>query len=267
MKVRELNRQQICVFNDDDELIAGVNLGRYRPWIYPLFTPSGQNVLREFPPDHGFHNGAFFGHYPLVVDGLAHNFWGAPPFRGKDDEMARSVGTIRSKPREIVEKFGIAEVSLNCEWITENDRKILEEIRVYLFTESCGIYSFKTISRIQNVSSSVLVFEKTKCSGHAMRLSHNFCLQHGASLFLGSGEISLSEAHGLGIPERGVSVHSRSGFHKTSTLNFLGEIGVPLFLRDYGLTAVNPFLSQSKTLLQQEAFQFYSEVFLNDLGC
>ena len=37
-----------------------------QPWVYPLYTPAGHQVLQEFAFDHPFHNGCFVGLHPVV---------------------------------------------------------------------------------------------------------------------------------------------------------------------------------------------------------
>lgn len=266
MKVRELNRQQICVFNDDDELIAGVNLGRYRPWIYPLFTPSGQNVLREFPPDHGFHNGAFFGHYPLLVNDVGHNFWGAPPFRDENDEMGKHVGIVQSSLRDIVIHKQCAQITLNCNWITDKKEEVIQEVRTYRLSVFPDYYLFKTTSILKNIHPDVITFEKTKCSGHAMRLSHDFCLVNGAKLYKGAKEASVTEVHGQSVPDEGLVIKGSSKLRRSTSIIFTKNSQTIFFLRNYGLTTLNPFFQSTMRLGEHEYFEFSSEVILSDFN-
>jgi len=263
MKVKQLSNQQICIYGDRGELIAGINLGRYRPWIYPLCTPNGKNILREFPPDHGFHNGAFFGHYPLVVNGVDHNFWGAPPFRDREDEMRINVGLIQSSVNEITSCNEDTRILLNCRWISYRGEELLEERRSYECSSFAGCYRFKTGSVLKNISQASVLFQQTKFSGHAMRLSHFFCVANGALLLRENDELSIAEVHGKPISKKGVKLLAGQNLDKPNYIEFMESGKSNFFLRDYGLVALNPFFSQSVSIDFGDSFQFESEILLS----
>ena len=49
-EIREL-QNQLKVYADG-EYVAAVQEGKFRPYVYPFFTPAGHNVLQIAPADH-----------------------------------------------------------------------------------------------------------------------------------------------------------------------------------------------------------------------
>ena len=75
-----------------DRLILALTQSARRPYIYPLYTPSGQQVLEESPADHPHHNGVWVGadhvHCRFPLDGGRHedgtyNFYVNEVFQGR----------------------------------------------------------------------------------------------------------------------------------------------------------------------------------------
>jgi len=62
-----------------DRFIAGYTLGEYRPYVYPLCTPSGVPLTEEAPADHPHHQSLWLGQDE--VDGV--NFWLNEPGCGR----------------------------------------------------------------------------------------------------------------------------------------------------------------------------------------
>lgn len=46
-----------------------------RQWVYPLYTPRGHQVLREYPFDHASHNGIFVGQRPIRFANRTMTIW------------------------------------------------------------------------------------------------------------------------------------------------------------------------------------------------
>lgn len=80
--------------SDTGTPIGGFGAGYFRPWVFPLYTPSGRTVLQAYPFDHPFHNGIFVGQNPIEFDGGRANFWAVPPRRKADDAVFGHVGRM-----------------------------------------------------------------------------------------------------------------------------------------------------------------------------
>ena len=59
--------------------VAAYTLGSFRPYVYPLLTPSGLPVTEECPPDHPHHQSVW-----LAQDEVnGHNLWVNSPQAGR----------------------------------------------------------------------------------------------------------------------------------------------------------------------------------------
>jgi hypothetical protein len=260
MQVREISKQEVHVINDDGSIIAGINIGYYRPWIYPLCTTSGINVLREFPPDHGFHNGAFFGHYPLMYEEVGHNFWGAPPHRSPNDELSINVGRVSVTETLWESSARSAIVSLVCFWIDHEERVLLLEKRNYDFQLDDASLTARITSNLKNLSNKSIKLLNSKYSGHAFRLATMFTEKNGAQIYMNNQLSSASMAHGMSTRRNLLSVRVAN-----EDISFEGTGDSYFFIRNYGLISINPFLRADKILNANRFFTFSSALKISTL--
>ena len=111
---------------------AGANF--YRPWAFPLYTPSGLTVVREFPYEHPFHTGVFVGQHPVRVGGRVGNFWVAPPVRSFDDPLAADLGRVDSAvgPEVAIDQDAVR-FTFRCVWRDAREQPMLDEVRTMTF--------------------------------------------------------------------------------------------------------------------------------------
>ncbi|MDP6706052.1 MAG: PmoA family protein [Alphaproteobacteria bacterium] len=80
-------------------VLLALTQGPFRPYIYPLYTPSGQQVLEESPADHPHHNGVWVGsdhvHCRFPLDGGRHED-GTYCFYVNETFQGRARGRIES---------------------------------------------------------------------------------------------------------------------------------------------------------------------------
>jgi len=254
MHAKQVSPNEILIFDTAGELFSGINFGYYRPWIFPLISTEGTNILRELPPDHGFHNGGFFGHYPVISGITVHNFWGAPPFRKSDDSLAEHLGRIISEVMAVEEESHRIVVRLSCCWVNSEEATIIKECRRYDFFCTESSRTLRTTSILNNQTESDLIFKTTKFSGHAFRLS---------SEISGNSELTWSKRE---EPKRisGFSSLDNSIAVQTSNLcvTFSGSEDCEVFARSYGLVALNPFSRSDVQLPPRGSYRFFSEVSL-----
>ncbi|MEV0459755.1 DUF6807 family protein [Catellatospora methionotrophica] len=110
--------------------LGGFAVSHYRPWVFPLYTPSGITVLQESPPDHPFHSGFFVGQSPVLAGGRSANFWATPPDRVADDPLQKAVGRMSAEGPLVVEphEHGVR-FELPLVWRDEDERPVLDELR------------------------------------------------------------------------------------------------------------------------------------------
>lgn len=103
----------------------------YRPWVFPLYTPSGHTVIQEFPFDHPFHTGGFVAQNPIIVNGTTSNFWALPPRRSYEDPLFANVGRIDApQTPDLLPHASGVQFSLASVWRDEAERPVLDELRM-----------------------------------------------------------------------------------------------------------------------------------------
>lgn len=254
MRVREVSKQELHVLNDDGSIVAGINVGYYRPWIYPLCTPSGINVLREFPPDHGFHNGAFFGHYPVIYKGVEYNFWGAPPVRGPDDILSTNICRISTEISSIKCESQLTAIELICTWSSIDGLDLMIEKRSHHIMCNKAETRYMCKTSLRSKVSEPIKLSKTKFSGHTFRLTP----------YLFSNDVFITNKY-YGVDTDSLHGQAFAGQRFKFRLgNVYMTVGASenchFFLREYGLMSINPFLRADRTLKKDVPFEYYSSV-------
>jgi hypothetical protein len=244
---------EILIVDRRQEILAAINWNAHRPWLYPLRTPHGREILREFPPDHGFHNGVFLGHTPIVLNQAEHSFWGSPPFRGQDDPLADNPGDIKVTDYRIAQSDPEkVRVELFCSWETKHAVALIEETRSFIFSQtgSSG-YSCRIESQLSTQAGKVSL-QSSKFSGLAMRLAHEFTHLHGASVMIEDAPGSIDQIH-----EQSAFDHPFTLFDRSRTcrihIRALHSRG-QWFFRQYGLLALNACMTDTLELLPRQPF-------------
>ncbi len=106
----------------------------HRSWVYPLYTPSGLTVIREFPFDHPFHNGLFVAQNPVKVGVREGNFWAIPVRRSDDDHIMAHVGRMDPQdPLDIRCTDDGVTFELGSVWLDEHAEPLVDERRTTRF--------------------------------------------------------------------------------------------------------------------------------------
>jgi hypothetical protein len=219
----------LLVFHEK-RCIAGLGWHWYRPWLYPLYTPSGNQVLQEFPFDHPFHNGCFVAQHPVRCNGREANFWAVPPPREPNDEIFVNVGRV--------EMLSLGFPVMKCLWRAPDGAPVLDEERSFSFEVReretvCEVTSRKTASYGD------VEFPATKFGGICVRVEPQLLPVAGARI--------IGRHDG---PSRFVAYENgRFGFA------LLGDGTVPWFLRDYGLASYNPTWKATINIPKGESFE------------
>ena len=124
----------------------------WRSYVFPLYTPAGQTVVREFPFDHPWHNGIFVAQNPVKVGDREGNFWALPIRRQDDDQLMLNVGRMDPRDEPVAEVKGDGvRFTLNSVWLDEQGEPLVDEqrtatLRALPDATICDMASRKTAS-------------------------------------------------------------------------------------------------------------------------
>ena len=209
----------VLVF-DDGRCVAGIGWNAYRPWLYPLYTPAGRNVLQEFPFDHPFHNGCFVGQSPVLAGGRSSNFW----------DIFSNAGRVEVDSLE----FPL----MKCVWRDAKGEPVLDEERVFkLELRERGTVCEVTSRKIAAYAD--LDFPPSKFGGIGVRVDPQLLPVAGARIIGKHEERSSFVAY----------ANDRFG------LALLCDGVHPWFVRDYGLALYNPTWKTGLRLVKGESLE------------
>jgi hypothetical protein len=254
----------MVVETSTDRVLGGYGTNYFRSWIFPLYTPSGLTVVREFAFDHPFHNGIFVGQNPVRVGDRIGNFWALPIPRSHDDQIRFNIGRMDPQGTPTVEIYEDAvRFTLKSVWVDKSEEPLLDEVRTIRFHTSeratiCDTTSEKT-ARYGDVK-----FAQTKFGSIGMRVEERLLPA------LGGGVISYRD----GVLKRGsadevanmlpcdavayenvLTGHGPYGVCMTILENSASpERTGPWFIRDYGMAMFNATQDESIYIAQTESW-------------
>lgn len=148
----ENKQSHLVIEQDTGRCLGGVAINHYRPYVYPLYSPSGITVLQEAPPDHPFHSGLFVGQSPVLSGDRKCNFWATPPPRMADDPLQAGIGRMSvESPLSVQPHESGLRIQVSAIWRDENEDPVLDELRTVDFhlrdgATTCDMTSLKTAS-------------------------------------------------------------------------------------------------------------------------
>lgn len=214
-----------------ERCLAGIGRHWYRPWLYPLYTPAGNQVLQEFPFDHPFHNGCFVAQHPVRCGGREANLWAVPPPREPNDELFVNVGRVE------VQELSLP--VLKSVWRAPGGEAVLDEERSFSFEVKeretvCDVASRK-IANYGDVE-----LPATKFGGIGVRVEPRLLPVAGGRIIGKHDAASRFVAYENG----------RFG------LALMGsDESVPWFVRAYGLVTYNPTWKASLAIRKGESLE------------
>lgn len=219
---------------------AGANF--YDVWVFPLYTPAGKTVIREFPFDHPFHNGFFVGQHLVNVGDRVGNFWASPPRRGWDDSIFVNVGRVDApkEPETEISDDGVRFTFRNV-WRDEHDEPLLDEVRTVTFRSTddatiCDMTSEKIASQ------GAVEYAQTKFGSIGVRVEPRLLPPLGGVVIADGGRRGKAE-----ITHEGESDFVAYEDGAFGVLLHILDEGVrgPWFIRDYGMAMYNPTWARS----------------------
>lgn len=208
------------------------------PYLYPILSPAGVAVTRDFPmkqtagdpTDHPHHRSMWIGFGD--VDGV--DFWTEDDKCGKIVQKAIKFDPIAPGP--------YWSIHTNNDWIGPDGKKMLEDERKMAFY-SCdaGMIIVSTITL--NASQTSVTFNDSKEGFFAIRVAPSLALKDGTGHILNSEGVKDADAWGKRakwVDYTGVVGGKTVGVTMFDSHN---NYGYPTYwhARDYGLLAANPF--------------------------
>jgi hypothetical protein len=246
----------MAVDTETGRCLGAVGSNFYTSWVFPLYTPNGMTVVREFPFDHPFHNGCYAKQNPVIVEGRTGNFWVAPPRRSYTDKVFVNVGrTEAPKEPDTIEPHedGVKFV-LNILWRDENEEPLIDEIRTVNFIDTgdatvCDITSEK-ISSYGNTE-----YPQTKYGSIGIRVEPRILPPFGGEVIGDNGRRGTAEA----VHEQESDYVAYENEINGSRFGVLMHITVPdvkgpWFIRDYGMALFNPTWTDSINVSKGESW-------------
>jgi hypothetical protein len=207
-----------------------------RQWVYPLYTPKGHQVLREYPFDHAPHNGIFVGQRPIRWANRTITIWHYGELHPK-----RETGRVIADDKPTVSMFpqGIRFEASNT-WVDFDEHPaVAEQRRVDLYqiddATICDVWS------TQRAAYGRLEYPQSQHGSIGVRVEDRFLPALGGRL--------LSD-HGMG--QEAAINHSGSTYVAfESELTGMGVLGIcvmpltgapdgPWYVRDYGMAMLCP---------------------------
>lgn len=254
----------MVVDQEGGRILGAFGTNFHRSWVYPLYSPSGYTVVREFAFDHPFHNGVFVGQNPVCLGDITGNFWAIPVRRSDDDHIRHNVGRMdpQGQPEFRIDEYGVL-FTLRSTWVSEHGDPMLDEVRVVRFQGIEGA-NICEISSAKTATYSDIAFPKTKFGSIGMRVEERLLPVLGgevvgilgADIRRGSADEAANgkpcdfvayENQPVGLDRYGVAM--------TILENSASEDRTgPWFIRDYGMAMFNATHERAIRLQQYETW-------------
>lgn len=222
--------------------LGGYGANYYRPWVFPLYTPSGLTVIQEFAYDHPFHNGVFVGQHPVQIGNRTANYWATPPQRGPNDHIAVNIGRIETQPvPEIMPHESGVRFRCRNRWVDEYGDPVLDEIRtVDLYAVAGATVCDMTSEKIAAYGD--LHFPQTKFGSIGIRVEPRLLPPFGGTVIgdndrRGKAEMVTETDSDFVAYENILPGGQPYGVYLS--LPYANKRG-PWFIRDYGMAMHNP---------------------------
>jgi hypothetical protein len=224
--------------------LGGVGANHYRPWVFPLYTPSGLTVIQEFPFDHPFHNGFWVAQGPIFLNGREVNFWPAPPMRKANEALFTHMGRMETvgKPAITPTANGV-HFTLHVTWRDKAEQPVLDETRtIHLYRVDdatiCDMVSAQTATYGD------LRYAETKFGSIGIRVEPRLLPLLGGEILAdggrrGNADIAIDQECQYVAYENSLPGGGRFGVLLTSLDEPRPQTG-PWFIRDYGLAYYSP---------------------------
>ena len=254
-EVRAL-QQQLKVYADG-RYVAAVQQGRFRPYVYPVFTPAGHLVTQIAPADHLHHLSIWAAHED--VNGV--DFW-APETR----ETFPLPKILVRETETLVDAHGVT-FRQRIEWVNGEQGVELRETRTTTVTAHEDGNAIDLVCQLQAPGHEV-VLGQTKEAGLAVRVADQIDVLDGGRIVNAAGEEN--EAHTFDRVSAWVDYAgpvTRGALAGVALFPYPEAADTPWFTRDYGPVFLNPWRHRPLSLAPGKSCALGVRVVAHDGSC
>jgi len=238
---------KIATIVDPKVNIASVG---YKPFWYPLYTPSGLRLTENSPADHPHHHSLWFGH--SEVNGF--DIW---------SETGKEGRIVLQEIRDVVSGPVFAGWTETNAWLSPNQEKLLEEDRTHRLwrVEQGYLLDIRFCFR---ATEGELRFGQAKDGGLGLRVADSMDVEDGGVIVNSNGERNEAgtfDRHADWIDFSGPIAGRIGGL---ALFNGPEVPKHPWFTRDYGPALSNFMRFEPYTLAEGEQLQLSFRVYLHD---
>ncbi len=286
-EIRELQKQMKVYA--DGQYVAAVQEGKFRPYVYPFFTPAGHNVLQIAPADHLHHLGICVGHefVSRLVDDAEletsdRNGWEQyQPYAGgrtaRGSEAVDFWGTesflLGPLPRILVRstntEVGARGVSFDqeIEWRDAEDYLLLCERRRTTVTAGSDANIIDLVTNLEAPGHPVEL-RKAKDAGLLVRVADQIDVLDGGRIVNAEGRENEEQTFGrvsAWVDYSGPV--TRDAVAGVSVFPIPESDGHPWHTRDYGPMWINPWQHEPMTLHPGQTYTIGARFVAHDGSC
>ena len=270
-EIRELQKQ-LKVYADG-RYVAAVQQGKFRPYVYPLFTPAGHNVLQIAPADHLHHLGIFFSHSAVSAErdrgsqpgtdqtSTAVDFWSAETFQvGPLPQIL-----VRATDTAVTER-GV-EFDQAIEWIDGDGGLVVRERRITTIAAGPQGNTVDLVTTLEAPGNPVILGQ-AKDAGIGVRVADQIDVVDGGRIVNANGQENEAETFG--------QVSAWVDYSGPATPETTAGVAVflypdarviPWHTRDYGPMWINPWQHAPMTLAVGETYTIGAHCVAHDGSC
>jgi hypothetical protein len=236
-----------------ERMVAAYTIGEWRPYVYPLLTPTGYAVTDEAPADHHSHQSVWLSHH----DVNGHTFWINAEQAGKITGHAPASGVAQLPDGEAaLFRHGLV-------WQDSQGKPLLHERRVTAITPAPAATLVDVLSERRPVDGPV-TFGATKEAGFGIRMHDALTQDAGGTLVNDRGQ--RGEAETFDQHANWIDYWGQPGDHAAGLALFPHPDNPrhPWFTRAYGIVLANHHRTRSQTLQPGETLPLSWRVAAHD---
>lgn len=255
--------------------VLSLTQGRYRPYLYPLYTPAGFAVTSEAPADHPHHNSFWIASDHLhclmpAADGrfeeYTYNFYLDETFQGRAPgrilqtaAAGAATGSGRFRITQQIDWRG------PVEWAADDGRLAAREVRTFDIAAEGDAYVIDVESRL-SATDWDLSLGPTRHAYFSLRVAESMAVTSGGNLTDDRGKSGGAAVSGHGA--RWIDYSGPVGAGHRAGLSLFPDprdhADPYWFVADWGVVTVGPFRRERRDIRQGESMRLRYRVVVHD---